>query len=209
MKELIKKIYTDCTDARAEEFALFFESFMFQYNIENIHRKRAFFAQIGHESGQLKYTEENLNYSAKALRSVFGKYFNTDADAQAFARQPEKIANRVYANRIGNGEESSGDGWRFRGRGLIQITGRANYEKISELTGEDFVSYPEKLSEPGTAVLSAVVWWCDAGLNELADKLGGADDLEVFKKITKCINGGYNGLDDRLDIYERTKAYIK
>ena len=186
---------------------------MIRYDINNPNRIRAFLAQIGTESGQLSAVSENLNYSAAGLRKIFGKYFPTDELANAYARQPEKIANKVYANRLGNGDEKSGDGWKYRGRGLIQITGKSNYTEADQKMyglpmGVDLVMEPELLATPEYAAQSAAWWWDNAGLNALADQLGGADDTEVFKKITKRINGGYNGLDERLKLYENAKKVI-
>ncbi|MGD1846092.1 MAG: peptidoglycan-binding protein [Salibacteraceae bacterium] len=151
-----------------------------------------FIAQVAHESGSFRFVVENLNYSASALRSVFGKYFPDDATAEAYARQPEKIANRVYGNRMGNGDEASGDGWRFRGRGLIQLTGRDNYTAFQKSMGQDLTSGENsaKVAQPELAVAAAGWFWDMRNLNQYAD----ADDILT---ITKRINGGTNGLDDR------------
>lgn len=149
-----------------------------------------FLAQLAHESGWFKYKEENLNYSAKALRSVFGKYFPTDELANQYARKPEKIANRVYANRMSNGNEESGDGWRYRGRGLIQLTGKSNYTDFKTDKGIDVIAQPERLTDPDVALEAAIWFWKKRGLNQFADE----DDILT---ITKRINGGTNGLDHR------------
>lgn len=213
MKDVLKQIFPNSTEENRAKYASPLRLAMMRYNIDNPNRIRAFLAQIGHESGQLSTVVENLNYSAKALRSVFGKYFKTDAEAQQYARKPEAIANVVYANRLGNGDTKSGDGWKYRGRGLIQITGKSNYNEASQKMyalplGVDFVDEPELLATPEYAAQSAAWWWENAGLNAIADGLGGANDIEVFKQITKRVNGGYNGLDDRLAIYERAKTVI-
>jgi putative chitinase len=213
MKEILKRIYPQSTEANREKFANALKMAMIRYNIDNVNRSRAFLAQIGAESGQLSAVVENLNYSAKGLRTTFGKYFKTDAEAEKYARKPEQIANIVYANRLGNGDTESGDGWRYRGRGLIQLTGKSNYNKASvEMyalpLGVDFVDKPDLLATPEYAAQSAAWFWESNGLNALADKLGGADDVEVFKAITKRINGGYNGLEERQAIYQRTKTII-
>ena len=110
-----------------------------KFNLDTPLRKAHFLAQVAHESGGLKYSAENLNYSAQGLRSVFGKYFKTNDIAALYARKPEKIANRVYADRMGNGNEASGDGWKFRGRGLIQLTGKDNYQQFARDYGIDCV----------------------------------------------------------------------
>lgn len=213
MNDILKQLFPKSTEENRAKYAMPLRMAMMRYNIDNPNRVRAFLAQIGHESGQLSAVVENLNYSAKALRSVFGKYFKTDAEAEKYARKPEAIANVVYANRLGNGDTKSGDGWRYRGRGLIQITGKSNYNEASQKMyalplGVDFVDKPELLATPDYAAQSAAWWWENAGLNAVADGLGGANDTEVFKQITKRINGGYNGLDDRLAIYERAKTVI-
>lgn len=213
MNEIFKKLFPNSTEENRAKYAEPLKMAMLRYDITNPNRVRAFLAQIGHESGQLSAVVENLNYSAKALRSVFGKYFKTDAEAEKYARKPEAIANVVYANRLGNGDTKSGDGWKYRGRGLIQITGKSNYTEASNKMyalplGVDFVDEPELLATPEYAAQSAAWWWENAGLNAIADGLGGANDIEVFKQITKRVNGGYNGLDDRLAIYERAKTVI-
>ena len=162
-------------------------------------RKAHFLAQVAHESGGLKYSAENLNYSAQGLRSVFGKYFKTNDIAALYARKPEKIANRVYADRMGNGNEASGDGWKFRGRGLIQLTGKDNYQQFAKDYGIDCVNNPDLLLDPQFALASACWFWQKRNLNTFADK----DDIVM---VTKRINGGVNGLNDRqqyLDSFKR------
>lgn len=213
MNDILKQLFPKSTEENRAKYAMPLRMAMIRYNIDNPNRVRAFLAQIGHESGQLSAVVENLNYSAKVLRSVFGKYFKTDAEAEKYARKPEAIANVVYANRLGNGSTASGDGWRYRGRGLIQLTGKANYDKATNEMyalpmGVDFVDEPELLATPEYAAQSAAWFWESNGLNALADQLGGDDDTEVFKAITKRINGGYNGLDDRFALYERAKKAI-
>ncbi len=161
---------------------------------ENPKRAAAFLAQVAHESGGFNFVKENLNYSAKGLMGTFKKYFPTEELAKQYERQPEKIANRVYANRMANGDESSGDGYRFCGRGLIQLTGRANYTKFAEDLGisiEETVAY---LETPAGAVSSAGWFWDNNNLNQYCD----ADD---FVTLTKRINGGTIGLEDRKHHY--------
>lgn len=213
MKEILKKVFPDSTEENREKYAKALGFAMMRYNINNPNRTRAFLAQIGHESGQLSAVVENLNYSVKALRSVFGKYFKTDAEAEQYARKPEAIANVVYANRLGNGDTASGEGWKYRGRGLIQLTGKANYDKATNEMyalpmGVDFVDEPDLLATPDYAAQSAAWFWETNGLNALADQLGGADYADIFKAITKRINGGYNGLADRVKLYELAKTAI-
>lgn len=208
MNELLKKIYPLSTEANRVRYAEELQKAMKCYDISSVNRQRAFLAQLGHECAQLSAFTENTNYSAVSLRKVFGKYFPNAAIAERYARNPQMIANRVYANRMGNGDESSGDGWKYRGRGGIQITGRDNYLLASKKMAVDFLNRPELLTAPQYALLSAAWWWSNAGLNLLADKLGGMDDEKIFVQITRRINGGTNGLKDRLDIYIRTKSYI-
>ena len=176
--------------------------------IDTAARACAFLAQVGHESAQLNRVEENLNYSAQALRKVFPKYFRTPQEASSYAHHPEMIANRVYAGRMGNGSEESGEGWKYRGRGLIQITGRDNYVSMSALMGKDLTVWPDALLMPLDACRSAALWWKTNGLNSLADKLV-SDERKTFETITKRVNGGLNGLEDRWAIYLRAKSAIK
>lgn len=161
------------------------------YGINTPLRMAHFIAQIMHESGDFRSTVENLNYSSTALRAVFGKYFNTEEMASEYHRQPEKIANVVYANRMGNGDTESGDGWRYRGRGLIQLTGKNNCKACGDALGVNLVDYPELLSDdPMVATYSACWYWSERKLNKHADN----DDLD---SITKRINGGMNGIEHR------------
>ena len=168
-----------------------------KYEINTPLRIAHFMAQIEHESG-LKPISENLNYSSERLRQIFPKYFISKADADRYARQPERIANRVYANRMGNGNEASGEGWKYRGRGFIQITGKINYFQLANDTDLDCLKNPDLLLEEANAMLSALWFWDKAGLNKLADK----NDL---KGITRKINGGYNGLEHRQELLIKYK----
>lgn len=161
------------------------------YHINTPLRLAHFFAQISHESG-LKPIGENLNYSKDGLLKTFGKYFNAD-NATSYARKPEKIANKVYANRMGNGNEASGDGWKYRGRGFIQITGKYNYTTLSKDTRIDFLNNPDLLLTEANALISALWYWNKHKINLLADK----NDI---KGVTITINGGYNGLEDRTEL---------
>lgn len=167
-----------------------------KYSINTKKRVAAWLAQTGHESGDFKFLVENLNYSTKGLRTVFPKYFPTDYIASQYARQPEKIANVVYANRLGNGNTISGDGWKFRGRGLIQVTGRSNYKDCSTMLYDSdlLLKSPELLQDVDGAIRSACWFWNKNNLNSLAD----AGDIVT---ISKRINGGTTGLQDRLNRY--------
>jgi putative chitinase len=155
-------------------------------------------AQLAHESGGLRATVENLNYSAAGLRATFPRYF-TAAQAEDYARQPQRIASRAYANRMGNGDEASGDGWRYRGRGLIQLTGRENYRKTGMTLGLDLEGTPEDAAEFPVALETALVYWTDRRLSQYADD----DDAEM---ITRAINGGTNGMADRLRLLALAKT---
>lgn len=170
------------------------------YDINTPSRISAFVAQCAHESQGFTRTSENLNYSEKGLLSTFGKYF-TREQARTYARQPEKIANRVYANRMGNGNEASGDGWRYRGGGLIQLTGRANYQAFASAAAIDLVTAPEYVRTKTGAVESAAWFWKTNGLNKYADS-------RDIVKLTKKINGGTTGLEDRLAYYDRALSVL-
>lgn len=169
---------------------------------DNVKRIAAFLAQIAHESGGFNFVIENLNYSADGLRKTFPKYFPTQELAMQYARQPDKIANRVYANRMKNGDESSGDGFKFRGRGLIQLTGRDNYTRFSEALGLSLEETIQYLETPNGAVVSAGWFWDNNKLNVYCDK----DD---FVGLTKRINGGTNGLEDRKHHYQLALEKLK
>lgn len=158
-------------------------------------RQAAFLAQLSHESGRFTILEENLRYSATGLRVIFPKYF-TEAEAETFAKRPEAIANRVYANRMGNGDEASGDGWRFRGRGLIQLTGRHNYRAAGTSLGAAFEAEPDMVSRMHWAALTAGWFWDQKELNALAD-------VGDMVGITRRINGGSIGLESRLKLYRQ------
>lgn len=170
-----------------------------KFEINTPLRLAHFLAQCGHESGNWRFKVENLNYSAPALQSVFRKYFPDEATAAQYARKPEMIANKVYANRMLNGDESSGDGWRFRGRGYIQLTGRQNYSLFNAHIPEDIISTPDLVAEK-YPLLSAAWFWDSNKLNSLADK--GATDADVTA-ITRRVNGGTHGLDDRLSKFKQ------
>lgn len=157
-----------------------------------------FLAQCSHESGNWKATTENLNYSAAALQSVFRKYFPDEATVAQYARKPEMIANKVYANRMSNGDEASGDGWRFRGRGYIQLTGRNNYSLFNITVGEDILENPDLVAEK-YPLLSAGWFWDSNNLNDLADKGSTEEDVTA---VTKRVNGGTHGLDDRISKFK-------
>jgi len=168
------------------------------YGIDTPQRVAAFIAQAAHESGNFTALHENLNYRAVTLRKVFPKYFPTDEMAAQYAQQPEKIANRVYANRMGNGDEASGDGFRYCGRGLIQLTGQQNYQNFADSIETPLDQIPDFLQTFEGAVQSACWFWENNNLNQYAD----TDDILT---MTKRINGGTIGLEDRKRHYEHAK----
>lgn len=176
-----------------------------KFQINTPLRLAHFLAQCGHESGGFKVTSENLNYSAKGLMGTFKKYFPTQQLAEAYQRQPQKIANRVYANRMLNGDENSGDGFKFRGRGFIQLTGKDNYTQFGKAIGEDITSNPDIVSNK-YSLLSAAWFWSKNGLNKLADT--GSSDA-VVTSITKKVNGGTIGLPDRIKHFKEFYNLLK
>jgi len=164
-----------------------------EFSINTPLRVAHFLAQCDHESGGFTLVRENLNYSVKGLMSVFGKYFPTIEIAGQYARQPEKIANRVYADRMGNGDEASGDGWKYRGRGYIQLTGHDNYEAFGEEIGVD-LSENTDLVATDYPLLSAAWFFKKNSILVICDRGSG---LDVVTSVTKRVNGGTNGLDQR------------
>lgn len=179
----------------------YINKYMDEFAINTPKRVCHYLAQVLHESNELRAVEENLNYSATRLVQVFPKYF-TKVLAQAYDHKPERIANRVYANRMGNGAESTGDGWKYRGRGLIQLTGKANYRTYAGYCGYDVVSQPELIAQPLGAIRSSMWFFKTHGCNELAD----ADNVGA---VRRAINGGTNGLDKVKVYLLRAKLYIK
>lgn len=167
---------------------------MEKFQINTPLRLAHFLAQCGHESGGFKATQENLNYGAKGLMTIFKKYFPTEALAKAYERQPEKIASRVYGSRMGNGDEASKEGFKFRGRGYIQLTGKDNYKAFDATVPEDILANPDLVATK-YPLLSAGWFWSKTGLNAIADK-GATDD--VVTSVTRRVNGGTIGLPDRI-----------
>jgi putative chitinase len=178
---------------------------MVKFELNTPLRLAHFLAQAGHESGGFKAVTENLNYGAKGLRGVFGKYFPTDAKALEYERKPEKIANLVYGNRMGNGAESTGEGFKFRGRGYIQLTGKANYEAFDKVVSEDLISNPDLVATK-YPLLSAAWFFHKNGLHKIADE--GATEA-VVTKVTKRVNGGTIGLVDRLKHFNEYYNLLK
>jgi putative chitinase len=165
-----------------------------KFQINTPLRLAHFLAQCGHESGGFRATQENLNYSAKGLMGIFKKYFPTQSLAEQYQRNPQKIASKVYGGRMGNGPESTGEGFKFRGRGYIQLTGKENYTAFGKSINEDMTANPDKVASD-YALLSAAWFFNKNGLHKMADE--GATDM-VVTKITKRVNGGTIGLADRI-----------
>jgi len=167
-----------------------------EYNINTPQRVAAFIAQCAHESGNFRFLQENLNYKAESLNKTFKKYFPTLESAQPYAKNPQKIANKVYSNRMGNGDEASGDGFRYLGRGLIQLTGKNNYTIFAASIDTPLEEIPEYLQTFEGAVQSACWFWEQNNLNRFAD----SGDIVT---MSKRINGGTIGMEDRLMIFEK------
>jgi putative chitinase len=172
---------------------------MQKFGIENRLRLSHFLAQTAHESGNFKHTVENMNYSADGLLKIFSKYFKDRATAQMYARKPEMIGSRVYANRMGNGDEASKEGFKFRGRGYIQLTGKDNYKQFSDFIGEDCIANPDLVATK-YPLTSAAFFFNKNGIWSLCDK--GATKNEIVA-VTKRVNGGTIGLDDRIHHFEK------
>jgi putative chitinase len=176
-----------------------------KFGIDTPLRLAHFLAQCGHESGGFKATQENLNYSASGLKGIFGKYFKEAGLAEQYQRNPQKIASRVYGGRMGNGPESTGDGFKFRGRGYIQLTGKDNYTAFGRAINEDLTVNPDKVATH-YALLSAAWFFTKNGLHKMAD--GGATDA-VVTQITKRVNGGTIGLPDRIKHFKEYYNLLK
>ena len=204
---------TGCTEKVAEVWLPYFNSILPNFSIDTPLRVAAFLSQVGHESGGLALLEENLNYSAEALANVWpkryaktlqngvyaknpvGRYLPSNLALQ-IARKPVLIASNTYANRMGNGSVESQEGWKYRGMGLLQLTGKSNYAELTLNTGIDFVSNPDLLKEPAYALISACFFWKNNNLNRFADK----KDIE---SLSKAINGGLIGLEHRKALYAK------
>ena len=183
--EQLKKLHIgeQWVDALNETFA--------RFDISTPARQASFIGQCGHECGNFKVLEENLNYRAETLMKLWKSRFPTIEIANEYARNPKKIANKVYSSRMGNRDESSGDGYRFRGRGCIQLTGHANYFHAGNACGEDFVMNPDLVATPKYAAMTAGWFWNTHKLNQYAD-------IRDYTMMTKKINGGTIGLNDRI-----------
>jgi putative chitinase len=189
------------TNKNLKELCLALNTMLPKYEINTLNRVAGFLAQCGHESANFTVLRENLNYSARGLLLTFPKYFRPTSLADQYARKPEKIANRVYANRMGNGNELSGDGYKYRGRGAIQLTGKDNYTLFAKSINksvDDTIQYLETLEG---ALESACWFWNTRKLNSVCDR----DDIV---RLSRLINGGTKGLEDRKSRYERAKKVL-
>lgn len=211
---------TGCSLDIANKFCPYLVAILPTFEITTLNRLTAFLAQTSHETAGFTKLEENLNYSADGLANIWpnryaskssqnglydknkvGRYLPNPL-ALKLARKPLNIANNVYANRMGNGNEASGDGWKYRGKGLIQLTGKANHVMLTLNTGIDFIKEPDLLLQPCFAVISAGWFWKENNLNQLADR----EDIEG---VSKTINGGSIGLSKRLELYAKIKSKLK
>lgn len=193
--EQLSNIYTNTDDSVLAKFVDPINKVITKFQIDSV---AMFIAQMGHESGGLTVLEENLNYRADRLAEVFPRYFR-DVDPSDYAHNPEKIANRVYANRMGNGDEDSGDGWKFHGRGAIQLTGHDNYVKFAHEMGMNIDDVPAYLLTSEGAVMSAGWFWDSRNIDD-----AGSDVSEA----TRLVNGGENGLSEREAIFNTARSII-
>jgi putative chitinase len=176
-----------------------------KYKITNPLRLAHFMSQIAHESGNFQFTTENLNYSSDSLLKVFPKYFKDKATADSYARNQEKIGSRVYASRMGNGDESSKEGFKFRGRGYLQLTGKENYKAFSSFIGEDCVANPDLVATKYP--MDSAIWFFDKNkLWSICDK---GDSVQVVTELTKRVNGGTHGLQDRIAKFQKFNQLLK
>jgi putative chitinase len=196
----ISKLKGHVPDAVISQLPEVMEKFQINTPVRIAH----FLSQCGHESGNFKVVNENLNYGAKGLLGIFKKYFPTEAKALEYERKPEKIANLVYGGRMGNGAEASGEGFKYRGRGYIQLTGKDNYSAFDKVVTEDIVSTPDLVATK-YPLLSAAWYWNSRKINAVCDQ--GATE-EVVKKVTKLVNGGEIGLADRLKHFKEFHSLL-
>jgi putative chitinase len=177
---------------------------MEKFNIKTPLRLCHFLAQCAHESANFTALRENLNYSAKGLQSIFGKYFTTEAIAKQYERNPEKIANKVYGNRMGNGDEASGDGYKFRGRGFIQLTGKDNYKALGTFLQEDLLHEPDLVATK-YPLTSAGFFFDKNKLWDICDK---GESIDVITMVTKRVNGGTHGIEDRISKFRLYQSIV-
>jgi putative chitinase len=196
----LKKLAPKTNAQRIADVQSHLDVILNKYQINTKLRIAHFLAQVMHESGDFAHMAENLNYSADGLMKIFPKYFNTDS-AASHARNPQMIANRVYSNRLGNGDVASSDGWNYRGRGFIQLTGKENYTKFAKAIGKSLQETVKYLETAPGALESAAWYWNSRNINAKAD----ADDITA---VTKLVNGGTIGLEDRKHKLELAKSCL-
>ena len=198
----VRRIIPNVKSEDVKAFVASFNKYSDMFGINTKLRVAGYLAQVFHESGNLRNKSENLNYSAEGLMKTWPKRFNEEK-AKKYANKPNEIANCVYADRMGNGDEASGDGWRYRGRGLIMVTGKANYQKYadSDFCVGDLMSHPEWLSQYPGCQKSAMFFWYSNNLNRFADN----DDI---RGLSKAVNGGNNGLSNRMYLYRQAKKVL-
>ena len=196
----LKEIFPSYSNDKLNSLLSNLNDFLPLYKINTPLRISAFLAQMAHESADFTITHENLNYPASMLPAIFPSRFN-ETTAKSFAHHPIDIANRVYANRMGNGDTASGDGWKYRGRGYLMMVGKDNYKRLSIASGKDFINFPDSLDYESYPLSSAGWYWQKTGCNEMADK----DDI---KSVTKHLIGGYSGMADRTLRYEAAKKVL-
>ena len=192
----LKRIYSTAKEANLIKYTPLLSKSLEKHNITDKKEVAMFLAQIGHESGQLGSVAENLNYSAKRLREVWPSRFPTAAIAAKYEKNPEALANKVYADRMGNGNEASGDGWKYRGRGFIQLTGKSNYIGFANWLGVSLEDAVEHAETPQGAVDTAIYFWTRNNLGPLARE-------GKIETVTRKINGGIHGLADRTALYKK------
>jgi putative chitinase len=198
----LRKLFPGAKDATVKAFAAKSKALFKEFGLsDKAIRKEYFLAQIAHETGGLTRSVENLNYSAQRLTEIWPTRFATLVSAQPYAANPEKLANFVYANRMGNGPPESGDGYRYRGRGYIQITGKDGYRQTGLRAGIDLVAKPERAIETDYALRVACAFWKWKELNPLCDQ-------RKFEEVTKRINGGLIGYNDRLEWLEKVRKAL-
>lgn len=201
----LKRVVPTLGKEAVDEFVASFNMWAVHFGIDNPKRVLHYLAQVFHESGALSATSENLNYSTGGLLRTFPKYFKTRAIAKQYAHKPQMIANRVYANRMGNGDEASGDGWKYRGRGVIGLTGKSMYKLFTEfdLCTEDVVNNPDAVAKFPLNQTASMWFWERYGLNEIADQDDGINSMTIVERITLKVNGGTNGIASRKYYYRK------
>jgi len=201
MKAMQIMVGVGCTLMTAQSWAEPIDAALMRFGISGIDERAAFIAQCAHESARFSRLEEGLSYSAQRLREVWQSRFPDLRTADIYAHDPQKLANHVYADRMGNGPEASGDGWRFRGRGLLQATGREMYAWLSGVLGLPLIDRPEMLIEPGPAALSAGAIWVRKDCGRLLQ-------IDGFDATTRAINGGMNGAAERRDLFAQMRRAL-